>query len=65
MYYVIPDDEAGVHGYIRATDESGKDYAHTISHFYPIQLLIATDGFRYVLTALFKCSKTPQIKPRL
>ena len=38
VYRLIPDDEAAVHGYIRVIDESGEDYAYTISRFHPIQL---------------------------
>ncbi len=29
VYSVIPDDEAGAHGYICVMDESGEDYAYT------------------------------------
>lgn len=38
MYRVISDDEASVHGYIRVIDESGEDYAYTISRLHLIQL---------------------------
>ena len=38
LYQVIPDDEAGTHGYIRIIDESGEDYAYTDSRFHLVQL---------------------------
>jgi hypothetical protein len=38
VYRVISDDEASVHGYIRVIDESGEDYAYTISRLHLIQL---------------------------
>ena len=43
VYRVIPDSEATVHGYIRAIDESGEDYAYTVSRFYLIQLPVAVE----------------------
>lgn len=41
VYRVIPDSEAATHGYIRVIDESGEDYAYTMSRFHLIQLPIA------------------------
>ena len=40
VYRVIQDDEAASHGYIRVIDESGEDYAYTVSRFHLIQLPI-------------------------
>ena len=38
LYRVVPDDEAGTHGYIRIIDESGEDYAYTTIRFHLVQL---------------------------
>jgi hypothetical protein len=38
LYRVVPDDEAGTHGYIRIIDESGEDYAFTAKRFHMVQL---------------------------
>lgn len=38
LYRVIPDDEAGSHGYIRVIDESGEDYGYSASRFFPIEV---------------------------
>lgn len=38
LYRVIPDDEAGSHGYIRVIDESGEDYGYSVSRFFPIEV---------------------------
>ena len=43
VYCVVPDDEATTHGYIRVIDESGEDYAYTVSRFHLIQLPIAVE----------------------
>lgn len=43
VYYVIRDDDAAVHGYIRVIDESGEDYAYTANRFHLIQLPIAVE----------------------
>lgn len=43
VYRVVPDDEATTHGYIRVIDESGEDYAYTVSRFHLIQLPIAVE----------------------
>ncbi len=43
VYRLIPDDDAAVHGYIRVIDESGEDYAYTVSRFHLIQLPIAVE----------------------
>ena len=41
VYRVVPDDEATTRRYIRVIDESGEDYAYTVSQFHLIQLPIA------------------------
>jgi hypothetical protein len=38
LYRVIPDDEAGSHGYIRVIDESGEDYGYSVNRFFPIEV---------------------------
>lgn len=38
LYRVIPDDEAGSHGYIRVIDESGEDYGYSVSRFFQIEV---------------------------
>jgi hypothetical protein len=38
LYRVIPDDEAGSHGYIRVIDESGEDYGYSASRFFPLEV---------------------------
>lgn len=38
LYRVIPDDEAGSHGYIRVIDESGEDYGYSANRFFPIEV---------------------------
>jgi hypothetical protein len=38
LYRVIPDEDAGSHGYIRVIDESGEDYAYATERFYPVTL---------------------------
>ena len=38
LYQIIPDPDAAAHGYIRVIDESGEDYAYTITRFYPVEL---------------------------
>ena len=43
VYRVVPDDAATTHGYIRVIDESGEDYAYTVSRFHLIQLPIAVE----------------------
>ncbi len=43
VYRVIPDDQAGAHGYIRVVDESGEDYAYAANRFHLIQLPIAVE----------------------
>jgi hypothetical protein len=43
LYRVIPDEEATAHGYIRVVDESGEDYAFTVSRFHVIQLPVAVE----------------------
>lgn len=43
VYRVVVDDKAAVHGYIRVIDESGEDYAYTVSRFHLIQLPIAVE----------------------
>ena len=43
VYYVIRDDDAAVHGYIRVIDESGEDYAYTANRFHLIQLPTAVE----------------------
>ena len=40
LYRFIPDDEATAHGYIRVIDESGEDYAFTVSRFHVIEIPI-------------------------
>ena len=40
VYRVIQNDESAIHGYIRVIDESGEDYAYTVSRFHLIQLPI-------------------------
>ncbi len=40
---MIQDDEAASHGYIRVIDESGEDYAYTVSRFHLIQLPMAVE----------------------
>ena len=43
LYRVIPDDDAGAHGYIRVIDESGEDYAYTANRFHLMQLPTAVE----------------------
>lgn len=38
LYRVVPDEEAGAHGYIRIIDESGEDYAFTADRFHMVRL---------------------------
>ena len=38
LYLMIPDDEAGSHGYVRVIDESGEDYGYSASRFFPIEV---------------------------
>jgi hypothetical protein len=38
LYRVVPDEEAGAHGYIRIIDESGEDYAFTANRFHVVRL---------------------------
>lgn len=38
LYEVLPDDEAGQHGYLRVIDESGEDYWHAAEMFYLLKL---------------------------
>ena len=40
VYRIVRDDKAAIHGYIRVIDESGEDYAYTVSRFHLIQLPI-------------------------
>ena len=43
VYRIIQDEKAASHGYIRVIDESGEDYAYTVSRFHLIQLPIAVE----------------------
>lgn len=38
LYRVIPDEEAGGHGYLRIVDESGEDYGYSADRFFAIDL---------------------------
>jgi hypothetical protein len=38
LYRVVPDEEAGSHGYIRIIDESGEDYAFAADRFHMVRL---------------------------
>lgn len=38
LYRVIPDEEAGRHGYLRIVDESGEDYGYSADRFFAINL---------------------------
>ncbi len=38
LYRVIPDEEAGRHGYLRIVDESGEDYGYSADRFFAIDL---------------------------
>ena len=38
LYRVIHDEEAAAYGYIRIIDESGEEYAFTVSRFHVIEL---------------------------
>ena len=38
LYRSIPNDEAARHGYLRVIDESGEDYGHSASRFFPIEI---------------------------
>ena len=38
LYRVVPDEEAGTHGYIRIIDESGEDYAFANDRFHMVHL---------------------------
>ena len=40
LYRVILGDDAAAHGYVRVIDESGEDYAYTVSRFHLMQLMI-------------------------
>lgn len=41
VYFVIPDDQAAAHGYLRVIDESGEDYAFEANRFVPMELPLA------------------------
>ena len=55
VYRVVRDAKAANPGYIRVIDESGEDYAYTVSRFHLIQLPIAVE--RRLLSA-------PRVKKR-
>ena len=38
LYWVIPDEEASSHGYIRVIDESGEDYGYAADRFFPLEI---------------------------
>lgn len=38
LYRVIPDEDAGRHGYLRIVDESGEDYGYSADRFFAIAL---------------------------
>ncbi len=38
LYRIIPDVEAAAHGYVRAVDESGEDYAFLADRFHRVEL---------------------------
>ncbi len=38
LYRVVPDREAGRHGYLRIVDESGEDYGYAAQRFFSIDV---------------------------
>ena len=38
LYWIIPDEEAESHGYLRVVDESGDDYGYAADRFFRIEV---------------------------
>lgn len=38
LYEVLPDADAGQHGYLRVIDEDGEDYLHAATNFYLVDV---------------------------
>lgn len=63
LYRMIPDEEAGSHGYIRVIDESGDDYGYSASRFFPIDVPQALEKALASATAL-QADDVVQFAPR-
>ena len=38
LYRILPDTQAGRHGYLRIVDESGEDYGYSADRFFAIEV---------------------------
>ncbi len=38
LYWILPDEKAESHGYLRVVDESGEDYGYSVDRFYRLDV---------------------------